>query len=57
MSIEMSRKAVKIINLSNYDEFNKFVSELPQKGPNVYLFFTGKKKENGRSWCTYCQIG
>lgn len=53
----MSRKAVKIINLSNYDEFNKFVSELPQKGPNVYLFFTGKKKENGRSWCTYCQIG
>ncbi|XP_053625559.1 thioredoxin domain-containing protein 17-like isoform X1 [Plodia interpunctella] len=45
-----------IQNLNNYEEFSVYVNGLPEKGHSVYFFFTGSKKENGRSWCMYCQI-
>lgn len=48
---------IKIVNIDNYDEFNNFVDNLPENGPSVFFFFTGKNKENGRSWCIYCQLG
>lgn len=48
---------IKIYFLNNYEEFTKFCIELPEKAKNVYFFFTGAKKENGRSWCIYCQMG
>lgn len=48
---------IDIYNINNYMEFNAFIEKLSTKGPGVYFLFTGKKKENGRSWCIYCQLG
>ncbi|XP_035436078.1 thioredoxin domain-containing protein 17 isoform X1 [Spodoptera frugiperda] len=44
------------LTLHEYDEFKTYIANLPETGPPVYFFFTGQKKENGRSWCIYCQM-
>lgn len=43
--------------IENYDKFIEFIDKLPPKRPPVYFFFSGKKKDNGHSWCIYCQLG
>lgn len=43
--------------LKNYQKFTEFVEKLSDKTKDVYFMFTGAKKENGRSWCIYCQMG
>lgn len=53
----MAKPKVKEEFLKNHEEFTAFVDKLPQNGPNVYFLFSGSKKENGRSWCIYCQMG
>ncbi|XP_013180433.1 PREDICTED: thioredoxin domain-containing protein 17-like isoform X1 [Papilio xuthus] len=52
----MAKPKVKEEFLKNHEEFTNFVNKLPQNGPNVYFLFSGSKKENGRSWCIYCQM-
>ncbi|XP_050678566.1 thioredoxin domain-containing protein 17-like isoform X1 [Leptidea sinapis] len=48
---------IKIIELKNYDEFTLYIDKLTdKKSKNLYFFFTGSNKENGRSWCIYCQM-
>lgn len=47
----------KVEELQDYEQFTAYVDRLPNKGPKVYFFFTGKRKDNGRSWCMYCQLG
>lgn len=54
---EMAKDKVKIHNLNNYEEFTKLISNTDEELKNVYFLFTGKKKENGQSWCIYCQLG
>ncbi|XP_026329773.1 thioredoxin domain-containing protein 17-like isoform X3 [Hyposmocoma kahamanoa] len=46
----------KLIELATYEEFNDYVEKLPPQTSNCYFYFAGKKKENGRSWCIYCQL-
>lgn len=48
---------IKIENVNTFAQFTAFVDKLPEKGPTVCFFFIGKKKENGHSWCIYCQLG
>lgn len=47
----------KLAYLDNYEEFSVFADKLTEKKKHVYFMFTGKKKENGRSWCIFCQLG
>lgn len=53
---EMPKPKVEILALNNYEEFTNYVENVKTKR-NIYLFFTGSKKDNGRSWCIYCQLG
>lgn len=53
----VNKSKVKIQNLDGYEEFTKFVDNLPKKTSNVFFLFTGKKKENGMSWCIFCALG
>lgn len=46
-----------LIELPTYEEFNNYVEKLPSQASNCFFYFTGKKKENGQSWCIYCQLG
>lgn len=49
--------AVKFVDITGYERFNHYVDNLPQKGPKVCFFFSGKKDENGHSFCIFCQMG
>lgn len=53
----MPRNKVAYHTLNNYEEFVQFVENIKTKKRNIYFLFTGSKKENGRSWCIYCQLG
>lgn len=53
----MVKDKFEIHNLNNYEEFINFISNIDEKSKNVYFLFTGKKNENGQSWCIYCQLG
>lgn len=46
-----------IHSLNDYNEFKNYLSNIKDNQPKLYFFFTGKKKDNGRSWCIYCQLG
>lgn len=56
-SLHLPLMSIKIHDLQNYGQFTEFVDKLPNNGPEAYFCFTGKKKENGHSWCIYCQLG
>ncbi|CAG9585129.1 unnamed protein product [Danaus chrysippus] len=45
-----------IHSLNDYNEFSNYLSNVKENQPKLYFFFTGKKKDNGRSWCIYCQL-
>lgn len=51
------KKPVEIPYLNNYQQFVEFAERLTEKNKTVYFMFMGAKKENGRSWCIYCQMG
>ncbi|CAH2086121.1 unnamed protein product [Euphydryas editha] len=52
----MPKSKVLFHTLNNYDEFVKYVENIKTRKRNIYFLFTGSKKENGRSWCIYCQL-
>lgn len=43
------------VNVHGYDEFCQAVSE--RKGKDVFVYFSGDKDAQGKSWCPDCVKG
>lgn len=45
------------VAISGYNDFIKFIEGLDKKGPQVFLYFSGSKMPDGKSWCPDCEVG
>lgn len=43
------------VNVHGYDEYCKTVSE--RKGKDIFVYFSGDKDAQGKSWCPDCVKG
>lgn len=43
------------VNVHGYEEYCKAVAE--RKGKDIFVYFSGDKDEQGRSWCPDCVKG
>ena len=60
MSKTNNQRKPKVVHLGGYRDFTKFVNKLPDKGKDVFFFFSGKSREEGKegkTWCIYCLVG
>lgn len=47
----------KIHKIIGYDDFTKTIDKIAKSGDIVNVLFSGKKDENGQSWCSDCNDG
>lgn len=54
----MSTPCITKHHLHGYDEFCRFVDDLPgEGGAPIYFLFCGSTDDNGVNWCPYCVTG
>ncbi|CAH1101407.1 unnamed protein product [Psylliodes chrysocephalus] len=51
----LSSKMVQLHVVTGYDKFQEFFKNFDSQGQKVHVLYSSIRKDDGTSWCTYCE--